>query len=121
LHRYIETGILRSGKPLVFLGSALRDLERLPERARSRLGGELEALRTGGQPRHWKPMPAIGTGVREIKVAAGGAFRAFYVATFNDAIYILHVFQKKSQKTARLDIELGRVRFRMISRSRGSE
>ena len=59
-------------------------------------------------------MPAVGAGVREIKIVADGAFRVFYVASFSDAVYVLHVFQKKSQKTARQDIELGRARFRTI-------
>lgn len=62
-------------------------------------------------------MSSVGSGVREIRVNVGRAFRAIYVATFPDAIYVLHVFEKKSQKTARRDIELARVRFSRLRRS----
>ena len=50
-------------------------------------------------------MPLVGAGVVEIRVRdAAGAFRLMYVAKFADAIYVLHVFQRKSQRTAGLDL-----------------
>ena len=55
-------------------------------------------------------MSTVGAGVSELRVRVGGAFRLLYVAKFPEAVYVLHVFQKKSQRTARLDIELGRAR-----------
>jgi phage-related protein len=45
---------------------------------------------------------------------ASGAYRAIYVARFEAAVYVLHAFQKKSQETAKMDIELARSRYRMI-------
>jgi len=57
-------------------------------------------------------MPAIGPGVQEIRVRdARGAFRVFYVAKFEEAVYVLHVFQKRSQKTAQADLDLGKSRY----------
>jgi phage-related protein len=55
----------------------------------------------------------IGAGVREIRVRdRSGAFRIIYVATFADAIYVLHAFQKKTRQTAKQDIELATSRLR---------
>lgn len=58
-------------------------------------------------------MAGVGAGAREIRVRdESGAFRVIYVAKFADAIYVLHAFQKKVQKTARMDIELAERRYR---------
>jgi len=64
-------------------------------------------------------MPSVGVGVAEIRVrTADGAFRVFYVAKFAEAIYVLHAFQKKSQRTAALDLELARSRYALVRRQR---
>ena len=66
-------------------------------------------------------MPSIGPGVREIRLRdVRGAFRVVYVATFAEAIYVLHAFHKKTQRTALLDIELARSRFRQLAKELGS-
>ncbi len=114
MHKYIESSIIVSGKPLVFVGSALRDIERLPEVARIRIAAEFDRLRLGNDPLHWKPMSSVGPGVREIRVSVGRAFRAIYVASLPKAVFVLHVFEKKSQQTTRRDIELARVRFNRV-------
>lgn len=70
-------------------------------------------------PDDFKSMSSIGPGVQEIRVRdAGGAFRVIYVARFEEAIYVLHAFQKKTQKTASLDIELARQRYRALLEDR---
>ncbi len=62
-------------------------------------------------------MRTVGSGVREIRVwSDDGAFRVIYVAKFARAIYVLHCFQKKSQKTNLLDITLAQKRYREILR-----
>ena len=58
----------------------------------------------------------MGSGVREIRIRAGGAWRVLYVAKFDDAIYVLHAFGKKTQRTARADIELAARRYSEIAR-----
>jgi len=63
-------------------------------------------------------MPTIGPGVREIRIRIAGAHRVFYVATRAEAIYVLHAFQKKTQKTTARDLEIGRERFRALGRLR---
>ena len=63
-------------------------------------------------------MPSIGAGVVEIRVRVGGAFRLLYVAKFTEGIYVLHVFQKKSQKTSGLDLEIARTRLAAVRHAR---
>ncbi len=69
----------------------------------------------GGEPKNFKAIPTVGAGVYEIRVRdAAGAYRAMYVAKFKNAVYVLHAFQKKTQQTAKVDIELAKARYRMI-------
>jgi phage-related protein len=100
-------------KPLRFLGTAREDLSGFPTAARSRAGHELFMVQVGREPDDWKPMGTVGPGACEIRVRdREGAFRVVYVARFRKAIYVLHAFQKKSQKTSRRDVELARARYR---------
>jgi phage-related protein len=66
-------------------------------------------------------MPSIGAGVMEIRVHAAGEYRVIYVAKYVEAIYVLHAFEKRSQRTRQGDIELARSRFRLVERSRLNE
>ena len=60
-------------------------------------------------------MPAIGAGVREIRIRDGiGAYRVIYIVTLADAIHVLHAFQKKSQRTAQRDLALVAARLRAL-------
>jgi phage-related protein len=98
-------------KPLKFRGSALHDLRKFSVDARREAGFALERLQLGREPHDWKPMSAIGTGVREIRVQDySGAYRVIYIAKLADAIYVLHCFQKKSPKTSKPDIAIARQR-----------
>ncbi len=63
-------------------------------------------------------MPSVGKGVYEIRVNLGGAWRALYVAKFAEAVYVLHVFQKKTQQTSKEDIEIARKRYRTLENER---
>ena len=55
-------------------------------------------------------MPAVGLGVREIRVHTGVEHRVLYVAKFDEAVYVLHAFQKRAQRTPKRDLELARQR-----------
>lgn len=101
-------------KALRFVGSSLDDLRDFPAEARRQVGYELFAVRRGLDPSDWKPMSNIGPGVREIRIRVLGEWRVLYVARFADAVYVLHAFQKKVQKTRHEDIELARRRYRSI-------
>ena len=102
-------------KPLEFLGSSRDDLSAMPTGVRREIGVELMRVQFGGQPTDFKPMSSVGAGTYEIRVRdSAGAYRAMYVAKFETAVYVLHAFQKKTQQTAKVDIELAKVRYKMI-------
>jgi phage-related protein len=87
----------------------------MPDFAKAEVGADLRKLQFGREPRDWKPMPEVGPGVREIRNrTADGAFRTFYVVASATEVYVLHVFQKKSEQTSSRDIEKGRARYKMI-------
>lgn len=102
-------------KELRFVGSSLADLSRFPADTRRAAGFELWQVQNGLDPSDWKPMNSVGLGVREIRIHVGGAWRVLYVAKFADAVYVLHAFAKKTQRTAQADISLAARRFREIS------
>jgi phage-related protein len=100
-------------KPVVFQGSALSDLREFPLTARRDAGHQLDQVQQGLEPDDWKPMNTVGQGVREIRIRdESGVFRVIYVAKFSDAVYVLHCFQKRSQKTSQQDLDLATKRYR---------
>ncbi len=103
-----------SMKALKFVGSSLDDLRNFPDEARRIAGFELRAIQNGLEPSDWKAMQSIGPGAKEIRIHVLGAWRVIYVAKLADAVYVLHAFQKKSQKTSKNDIELARKRLKQI-------
>jgi phage-related protein len=105
-------------KPLRWLGSSRADVRAFPEDARSVAGFQLRRVQQGLEPNDWKPMPTVGPGVREIRIHVESEHRIFYIATFLEAVYVLHAFQKKTRRTPVRDLELGRERFRDLVRMR---
>ncbi|CAN7210647.1 type II toxin-antitoxin system RelE/ParE family toxin [Neorhizobium sp. LjRoot104] len=102
-------------KRLEFLGDALDRLRDFPEPARKEAGVQLHKIQLGLEPNDWKPMTAIGAGVREIRIRdEAGAFRIIYVTKIEDAVYVLHAFQKKTQQTAKRDLDIATARLRQI-------
>ncbi|HHW4679465.1 MAG TPA: type II toxin-antitoxin system RelE/ParE family toxin [Xylella sp.] len=101
---------------IIFMGNTREDIRTFPESARRALGRQLLRLQEGLDPQDWKPMKTIGPGVREVRIHADGAFRAFYVTNIGNAVYVLHAFLKKTQTTSAKDIALGRQRFKQIGK-----
>jgi phage-related protein len=101
-------------KPLKFVGSSLDDLRNFPDEARRGAGFELRAVQNGLEPNDWKPMRAVGPGVKEIRIHVLGEWRVVYVVQRHDGVHVLHAFQKKSRKTSRQDIDLARHRYKQI-------
>jgi phage-related protein len=102
-------------KPVEFRGDTLEALRRFPESARRRAGQQLDLLQRGRDPDDWKPMTSVGSGVRKIRIRdEQGIFRVIYVAKFADAVFVLHCFQKKTQKTSRADLDLASRRFKEL-------
>ena len=102
-------------KELHWVGTSLDDLRGFPADARAEAGTDLRLVQQGVDPRDWKPMPEVGAGTREIRVRTkDGAFRVFYVVENATDVYVLHAFQKKTQKTSPRDIEKGKARYKLI-------
>jgi len=101
-------------KPLSFVGSSLDDLRAFPAAVRHAIGVDLMRVQFGGVPTNFKLLKEVGSGVYEVRVHLDGAWRVIYVAKFEKAIYVLHAFQKKTQRTAQSDIELAAKRYKLI-------
>jgi phage-related protein len=101
-------------KPLEWVGSTLRDVRGFPDDARRRTGFELHQVQLGLAPSDWKPMPVVGAGVAEIRIRTAVEHRVFYVARFDEAVYVLHAFEKKTQKTPKREIDLARARLATV-------
>lgn len=102
-------------KPIVFLGDALDRLRDFPESARKEAGVQLHKVQLGMDPSDWKPMTTVGSGVREVRIREdGGAFRVLYVTQIEDAVVVLHAFQKKTQRTEKRDLDLASGRLRQL-------
>lgn len=106
-------------KRIDFLGDSLERIREFPEQTKRESGHQLDRVQRGLEPHDFKPMPLIGKGVLEIRIRDGsGAFRLIYTARLADAVYVLQVFQKKSQRMAALDLELARQRYLALVRGR---
>jgi phage-related protein len=101
-------------KPIQWLGDSRDRLRRFPHAARRDIGYQLSLIQAGRPATDWKPIPLVGPGVVEIRVHAENEYRVFYLAKFEEAIYVLHVFAKKTQKASPLDVELGKKRYREL-------
>jgi len=62
-------------------------------------------------------MPIVGPGTYELRLQTDDAYRVFYIAKFQEAVYVLHAFQKKTQKTSKRDIALGQQRYDAAQRA----
>ena len=105
-------------KPIT-LGSSLKALRAFPDAARQDPGFQLDLVQHGQPPDDFKPMPTVGAGIEELRVwCAQGTFRVVYLARLADAVYVLHAFQKKTQTTAKADIEIATRRYRELMKGR---
>ena len=102
-------------KPIEFCGSALDDLRSFPHTAMREAGYQLERVQKGLAPDDAKAMPSIGAGVLELRIwDEAGTFRVVYIAKLEDAVHVLHCFQKKTQQTAKRDIALAQKRLKAL-------
>jgi phage-related protein len=105
-------------KPIDWIGTSRDDICSFPDEAKRKVGFELRKIQQGEEPTDFKPMSIVGKGVQEIRIRTDDAYRIFYVAKFEECIYVLHAFQKKTQKTAKSDIELGQKRYLQMLKER---
>ncbi|MGB7417520.1 MAG: type II toxin-antitoxin system RelE/ParE family toxin [Thermosynechococcaceae cyanobacterium] len=105
-------------KPISWVGNSKKDLVAFSEEAKRKAGFELRAVQRGREPTDFKAMGTVGKGVEEIRIRADGAYRVFYIARFEEAVYVLHAFQKKTQKTSSQDIQVGQQRYQELMQFR---
>lgn len=105
-------------KKIEWEGSSLKDLNNASKKVRQVAGYELMQIQCGGEPSDWKPMSSVGKGVKEIRIHLENEYRVLYVARFEEAIYVLHAFTKKTQKTSKKDIDLAKTRFLEVLKRR---
>lgn len=108
---------MNDDKEIRWVGSSYNDLLDFPQYPRREAGFQLGKVQAGLDPDDWKPFDDAGPGVREIRIReAAGIFRVMYVAKFEEAIYVLHCFQKKTEATAKRDKDIAETRYRAIVR-----
>jgi phage-related protein len=109
--------VVLTAKPLFWVGSSLHDLRRFPKEVREGAGFALYLAQMGDKHFLVKPLKGFrSAGILEvISDFDGNAYRTIYTVRFRDAVYVLHVFQKKSKKgiqTPKKEIDLIRERLR---------
>ena len=101
------------------MGSSYTDLLAFPKQPRREAGFQLGRVQAGLDPTDWKPFDEVGTGTREVRISdAKGIFRVMYVAKFEEAVYVLHCFQKKTQTTSKQDKDIAAARYRAVVNTR---
>jgi phage-related protein len=106
-------------KPIALVGSALNGLREFPSGARRQAGHQLDRVQRGLEPDNWKAMPGVGAGVREIRVRdEAGPSASFTSPAFVEPVHVLHAFGKKTQRTAKRDLDLAAARLRRIGKGR---
>ena len=106
-------------KKIVFAGRTLEKIKDFPDKARREAGFQLDKVQQGENPTDWKPMSSVAPGVQEIRISeSDGIYRIIYIARFEEAVYALHAFQKKTQKTNKSDIDVAKNAYKMIIEAR---
>ena len=100
----------------------LQGFTRVPQASKTRCWLSIHRVQNGLEPEDWKSFKTIGSGVREIRISDdGNTFRVMYVAKFANRVYVLHSFQKKTQKTRQQDIDIAKTRYKAIIKSGSHE
>ena len=105
-------------KKVLFCGNTRRRIKAFPEDARREVGHQLRNVQNGEEPDDWKMMSPVGPGVREIRIHVPHEHRVIYVAHFPEAIYVLHAFEKKTQRTPQIDIDTARSAYAQVEAER---
>lgn len=108
--------VLGAMRPLLWVASSKRNYCEFPGKVQDNLGFELFLAQTGQHPPSAKPFKGFGSGVLElVEDHDGDTYRAVYAVRVEEAVYVLHAFQKKSKRgiaTPKSDIDLIRRRLR---------
>lgn len=101
------------------MGSAYDDLLKFPDEPRRSAGFQLGKVQVDLDPDDWKPFDEVGLGTKEIRIReTSGIYRVMYVAKFEEAVYVLHCFQKKTRETNKQDKSIAEARCRAVINAR---
>ena len=118
-YKILYTDSVNDEKEIRWVGSSCDDLLAFPKDARREAGFQLGKVQAGLDPTDWKPFDDVGAGTREIRIRdASGAYRVMYVAKFEEAVYVLHCFRKKTQATGKQDRAIASARYRAVASAR---
>lgn len=105
-------------KLIQWLGDSLENVREFSDSGHYHVGRELRRVQTDEMPTDWKPMIMVGPGVAEIRIHAENEYRIIYIAKFEKAVYVLHGFTKKTQRTSKRDIDLATKHYRELQQER---
>ena len=108
-------------KQLRWLGDSIDEVKAFSDEAKRSAGHQLGLAQAGLDPLDWKPMETVGAGVKEIRIRVETSYRVLYVAKFSEAVYVLHAFVKKTQKTSKKDLDLATERYKALIRARNAK
>ena len=106
-------------KKIFWLGTTHQAVKKYPINVRREIGYNLDKVQRGLDPCDWKPMVGIGHGVKEIRVHEENEYRLLYIAKFEEVIYVLHSFIKKTRVTSKKDIDIVKKRYAEVIKIRG--
>ena len=113
---------MRNEKEIRWIGSAYNDLLGFPDEPRRSAGFQLGKVQFGLDPDDWKLFDDVGAGTQEIRIRdTSGIYRVMYVAKFDEAVYVLHCFQKKTQATSKRDRGIAEARYRAVVNARRAQ
>lgn len=112
-------------KPIDWRGTSYKDItddNTFTLNARREAGFQLSKVQAGLDPDDWKPITQVGAGVKEIRIDIDdGWFRVMYVAKFDEAVYVLHCFKKKTTATSKHDKDIAAERYKAVIRERSQK
>lgn len=105
-------------KPIIWVASTKSDLIFLPDEVQDEIGHALYQAQKGEKSEKAKPFKGFGSAavLEIVENNIGGTYRAVYTVKFEEAIAVLHVFQKKSKQgiaTPKQDVDLIKSRFKL--------
>ena len=114
MQKYAKFSILsimdtKSQKPVIWIGSSLKDLRKLPGAVRREIGHALHMEEIGERSHKAKMLKGFSGVIEIVSDYATGTYRAVYAIKIDDNIYVLHVFQKKSKRgiaTTKRDLDM---------------
>jgi phage-related protein len=105
-------------KRLEWITGSRRALKNFPDEARNIAGNQLLLVQLGESPDDWRPIREIGPGAIEIRIHKPHEHRVVYVAKFPEAIYVLHAFEKKTQRIPKKDLNIAKRAYAEIQKIR---